>query len=99
MPLYYINVGVTKGGDMLIVKEIHNQHNHDMSKFSYDHLPRQRKLDTDTQKDVRNMLKLKANKKLVQYELTSSTGKVVTMKCCVCYWNFSKVILPLLEEE
>ena len=77
---FTINVGVTKGGDMLIVKEIHNQHNHDMSKSSYDHLPRQRKLDTDTQKDVRNMLTLKANKKLVKYELTSSTGKVVTMK-------------------
>ena len=49
---FTINVGVTKGGDMLIVKEIHNQHNHDMSKFSYDHMSRQRKLDPKIKKRV-----------------------------------------------
>ena len=73
-------VGVTRDGQTLTIKDLQNQHNHEINKSCYEHLPRQRKLDTDTKNEVKNMLKLKANKKMVQYELTQNLGKIVTMK-------------------
>ncbi|CAG2224580.1 Transforming growth factor beta regulator 1 [Mytilus edulis] len=76
---FHIKLGVTKDGQNLIVRESHCSHNHEINKCLFEHLPRQRKLDDHTLEGVKNMLKMKANKKLLQYDL-SSTGKVVTLK-------------------
>ena len=46
----------------------------------YDHLPHQRKLDTDEKENVKGLLKLKVNKKLLQQYISECTQKVVTLK-------------------
>ena len=47
---------------------------------SFQHLPRQRKLDDKEKQEAKGMLRLKANKKLIQSHLVQGTGKVVTLK-------------------
>ena len=44
------------------------------------HLPRQRKLDEDTLEQTKNMLSVKANKKMVQDHIFRKSGKVTTLK-------------------
>ena len=44
------------------------------------HMPKQRRLDSDTQKEVAEMLQLKPNKKLLQNHLVCLTGKPVILK-------------------
>lgn len=43
-------------------------------------MPKQRRLDPETKEEAVKLLKVKANKKLVQNHLISVTGKAVTMK-------------------
>ena len=46
----------------------------------YCHLPKQRKLDEASKGQAKELLKLKVNKKLLQEHLSSTSGKVVTLK-------------------
>ena len=46
----------------------------------YCHLPKQRKLDEASKNEAKELFKLKVNKKLLQEHLSSSSGKVVTLK-------------------
>ena len=46
----------------------------------FDHLPQQRRLDSVQREEVSTMLKLKANKKLVQQHIASKCGRVVILK-------------------
>ena len=43
-------------------------------------MPRQRKLGQEEKREATSLLKMKVNKKLLQQHLTSTTGKVVTLK-------------------
>lgn len=43
-------------------------------------MPKQRRLDPEAKEEAVRLLKVKANKKLVQNHLISITGKTVTMK-------------------
>ena len=43
-------------------------------------MPKQRRLDPESKEEAVKLLKVKANKKLVQNHLMSITGKTVTMK-------------------
>jgi len=44
------------------------------------HSARERKLDADSVKRAEELLQLQANKKLVQHQLASETGKVILLK-------------------
>ncbi|GFN90037.1 Zinc finger swim domain-containing protein 1 [Plakobranchus ocellatus] len=55
-------------------------HGHNMSEASFSHLPSNRKLSTNEKDDVRQLLKLNANKKLVQQHVKATTGKNVRLK-------------------
>lgn len=44
------------------------------------HLPRQRKLPIELKEKVAALLHMKANKKLVQDQLSTETGKVILLK-------------------
>ena len=46
----------------------------------YDHLPRQRHLDSEESETVKSLLRVQANKKLVQQHISQASGKVVTLK-------------------
>jgi hypothetical protein len=43
-------------------------------------LPTQRRVEGETKEDVKIMLEMKANKKLIQQHILHSTGKSVTLK-------------------
>lgn len=60
---------LSEDGQNLTVKEINAEHNHMISNESFQHLPRQRKLDTEATKEASLLLSLKANKKMVQEHL------------------------------
>ena len=51
-----------------------------MPKSFFELLPSQRKLDKETKKKAKEMLDVKANKKMVQQYLTEETGKVLLLK-------------------
>ena len=52
-------------------------HNHEVTKSFFELLPSQHKLDKETKKKAKEMLDVKANKKMVQQYLTQKRGKVV----------------------
>ena len=46
----------------------------------YEHLPAQRKLPEETKKQAEHLLKLKANRKLIQQELSKQSNKIILFK-------------------
>ena len=46
----------------------------------YQHLPKQRRLEREEKEKIRDLLHLKVNKKLLQQNMTESTGKVITLR-------------------
>lgn len=55
-------------------------HSHNLSKDLYEHLPRQRRLTEDLREHSKDVLRLKANTKMLQQEIESTTGHPVTLK-------------------
>jgi hypothetical protein len=51
-----------------------------VSEVEYMHHPRERKVDKDTQDEITRMVKLGANRKLIQQHNSENTGKLVTKK-------------------
>ena len=49
-------------------------------KENFDHLLKQRKLGQEQKREASSLLTMKVNKQLLQQHLTSTTGKVVTLK-------------------
>ena len=56
------------------------EHNHNLNKIIYEHLSRQRALPEDLALEVKESIKLKAKKKLLQQKIQTTTGKKVTLK-------------------
>ena len=46
----------------------------------FKHMPKQRRLDSETKEEAVQLLKLRANKKLLHSHLSQMTGKSITMK-------------------
>ena len=46
----------------------------------FKHLPQQRRLSVEEKKEAARLLDLKANKKLVQHQMSHKTGKVILLK-------------------
>ena len=60
--------------ELEIVKFV-EEHNRTLNKNIYEHLPRQRALPENLALEVKESIKLKANKKLLQQKIQTATGK------------------------
>jgi len=67
-------------GQFLEVTNINENHNHEISKTLFSHLPNQRKLKPETKAIVLELMDLKANKKMIQNKIMKDSGKVLTLK-------------------
>ena len=56
-----------------------NQHNHDISEEEFRLNIKQRKLDSNTEKEIAKMIGLNANRKMVQSHFAEKTGKAILM--------------------
>ena len=56
------------------------EHDHEILRSLYDHLPSERKLKDKEKENVSEMLQVNANKKRIQQHISQSTGKVVLLK-------------------
>ena len=77
---FKIRIKASPNGQKLVVADVVKIHNHEVTKSFFELLPSQRKLDKETKKKAKEMLDVKANKKMVQQYLTEKTGKVVLLK-------------------
>ncbi|XP_065905426.1 uncharacterized protein [Dysidea avara] len=79
-----VKLCLTEDCQQLTVSHVNMNHNHDVNKEMYSHLPRQRQLNSTEKDEAKVFLGMKANKKLLQQHLSSS-GKVVTLKTFQMY--------------
>ncbi|KAK6169865.1 hypothetical protein SNE40_020840 [Patella caerulea] len=79
---FMIKVRATPDGKNLCVKEMSpaDSHTHETCLQTFQHLPKQRRLSKEQNIQVGEMLQLKANKKLIQQHLQSTTGKTLILK-------------------
>lgn len=77
---FEIYLVLSSDGKALEVAKMTSDHSHSISKELYDHLPRQRKLTGSLREEVKNAVRLKANNKLLQQKIQTSTGLPVTLK-------------------
>ena len=63
-----------------MVSMMNNEHNHEINEKLFKYLPKQRHLSSKERQDVENMLKVKANKKMLQNYVMQKTGKNVILK-------------------
>jgi hypothetical protein len=63
-----------------MVSKMNNEHNHEINEKLFKYLPKQRHLSREERQDVENMLKVKANKKMLQNYVMQKTGKHVILK-------------------
>ena len=59
---------------------MNNEHNHEFNEKLFKYLPKQRHLSLEERQDVENMLKVKANKKMLQNNAMQKMGKHVILK-------------------
>ena len=71
---------LTADGQHLVVTEAVEDHNHTVSEIAFQHLPKQRKLEEQELEEAKSLLRLKANKKMVQEHLINKTGKFVLLR-------------------
>ncbi|XP_022180450.1 uncharacterized protein LOC111040744 [Myzus persicae] len=67
-------------GKSLVITKMTEDHNHEVSKILYDHLPNQRKITPENKATVLELMDLKANKKIIQHKIMNESGKIVTLK-------------------
>ncbi|XP_066933103.1 uncharacterized protein, partial [Clytia hemisphaerica] len=77
---FYIRFRLDKDRQALEVKDIQRSHNHELNANLFRHYPRQRKLQTIVEADAIQLLKAKADKKMVRSKIAIESGKVVTMR-------------------
>ncbi|GFN81074.1 hypothetical protein PoB_000758000 [Plakobranchus ocellatus] len=71
---FSIKLRASQDGDKLIVTSVNDEHNHDVSEATFRHLPHQRKMNAQQKEQVKTMLQMNANKKLVQQHIRKETG-------------------------
>ena len=77
---FEIYLSLSQCGQKLEVVKVHDEHNHQISRELYNHFPRQRRLDGQNKEEVKEAIRLKANKKLIQQKIEQATGRPITMK-------------------
>ncbi|KAK5648135.1 hypothetical protein RI129_003027 [Pyrocoelia pectoralis] len=77
------NASITVGlkDRMLVIKNILNNHNHEIPTSEiFRQLPKQRRLSNDNKSNVKKLMRLKVNKKLLQAHLIQQTGNSILLK-------------------
>ncbi|VDI04173.1 zinc finger SWIM domain-containing protein 3 [Mytilus galloprovincialis] len=77
---FFIQLRTTSDGNKLMITNMCLEHNHVINQNLFKFLPRQRQLSGEERKDVETMLKVKANKKMVQSYIMEKTGKKIVLK-------------------
>ena len=77
---FALELVLSQNNQELEVVKFVEKHNHSLNKNIYEHLLRQRALSEDLALEVKESVKLKANKKLLQEKIQTATGKKVTLK-------------------
>ena len=78
--LFVLELVLSQNNQELEVVKYVEEHNHILNKNNYEHLPGQRALPGDLALEVKESIKLKANKKLLQQKIQTATGKKVSLK-------------------
>ena len=77
---YFVQLCITPDGSQLMVSMMNNEHNHEIKEKLFKYLPKQRHVSSEERKDVENMLKVNANKKMLQNYAMQKAVKNVTLK-------------------
>ncbi|KAJ8266073.1 hypothetical protein GJAV_G00125590 [Gymnothorax javanicus] len=77
---FKVSLRASKDGQNLTVTSVNDKHNHERDKTTYQHLPKQRRLDEQTATEAATLVSMKSNKKLLQSHLTKASGKTVHRK-------------------
>jgi len=75
-----IYLKASENGKLLEITKINENHNHEISRTLYSHLPNQRKTTPETKATVLEFMDLKANKKMIKNKIKKQSGKVITLK-------------------
>ncbi|XP_037282544.2 zinc finger SWIM domain-containing protein 3-like [Rhipicephalus microplus] len=77
----FVKCRASDDGNFLEVIEMNEDHNHELSKLLYSHLPQTRALrEPGAKEEATQLLALHANKKLVKKRIEEKTGKLVLLK-------------------
>ena len=76
----HITVRASADGQKLEVKSLDEHHNHEVNRELFRNLYHQRRLDEVEKENIKQMLDMKANKKIIQSNVMQSTGKVLLLK-------------------
>lgn len=76
----FIYLMINSEGNALEINRMNNIHNHEISEVLFNHLPNQRKIDSQNKTEVLELMKLRVNKKLIQHTMQIKTGKIITLK-------------------
>ncbi|XP_054718154.1 uncharacterized protein LOC129227597 [Uloborus diversus] len=76
----FIYVKLSDDGTQLVISDMSNEHNHEVSKELFSSLPSQRSLAPDVQQKILELLEMEANKKLVLEKFTKLTQKKITLR-------------------
>ncbi|XP_028413631.1 uncharacterized protein LOC114536483 isoform X1 [Dendronephthya gigantea] len=77
---FEVYIVLSTDGKALEVMKMTMDHNHSLSEELYKHLPRQRKLTGALKEEIQGAVRLKANNKLLQQKIQTTTGQRVTLK-------------------
>jgi len=64
-----IRFGLANDAQHLVLVELNENHNHPVSEASFNHMPRQRKLDEDERTEAVMLMNLKVSKQTIQEHL------------------------------
>jgi len=76
----FIYLIINGEGNALEISRMNNINNHALSEMLFNHLPNQRKMNTQSKSEVLELMQLRANKKLIQHTMQIKTGKIITLK-------------------
>lgn len=88
----YLTLTASSDEQILEVKSLNLDHNHERNQLFFKYLPPQRKLDQNNQ-EIPGMLSLGVNKKLLQVKIQQETRQIVTLKSL---HNVKKIHNPLI---
>ena len=78
---FEVYIALSSDGQEFQVMRYRKEHNHQLTKEIYQHLPRQRAGHCkDNVEEIEDAIKLKANSKLLQQKVENTTGKKITLK-------------------
>jgi hypothetical protein len=79
----HIRISAIRLTQKLVITEFNDQHNHEISRNDYIYYNKNRavnKADTETKNELEDMIKSKANPRLVLKFLTEKTGRVENLR-------------------